>query len=158
MGLLIDNIAFVWITIAIIFLFLEASAIPGVGFLFAGLSALSVGGLISFSIIDNYDYTAQFIFCSLFAIIWFCVLWYPLKKYRSLNNSETPYQNINGSEAILVSETLKNNENGKIKWSGTIMNAKAIINQENVVLTKGERVIIKSITGNTAIIIPENEL
>ncbi|ABV74678.1 hypothetical protein A1C_01835 [Rickettsia akari str. Hartford] len=69
----------IWLIIGIICVVVEFFAVPNIGFLFFGLGALS-----KTLVVYNYplvSLTNQITFFGILSLIWFCILYYPLKKY-----------------------------------------------------------------------------
>ena len=113
--------SYFWLVIGVFLIIFEVTALPGIGFLFAGLGAITLGGLLTFSLIDIngwFEHTAYFFF---FTTIWAVILWTPLK--RALHKNKGGYQNIVGTRAEMV-EPLTSGKIGKVKWSGTLMRAR----------------------------------
>lgn len=67
----------IWLIIGVICIIAEFFAIPNIGFLFFGF-----GALLNALIIYNYpliSLTNQITLFGLISLIWFCILYYPLK-------------------------------------------------------------------------------
>ncbi len=140
-------IAAAWLIFGAIFVAFEAIAVPGIGFLFIGLAAISVGGLITFGVIDAASQIIQVSSFLGLTFIWAGILWVPMKKFQR-NRKGDNYSNMIGETAIVQSEQLTDTEIGKVKWSGAIMRAKLDASAGANIAKRGDEVIIKSIEGN----------
>lgn len=142
-----NNIALIWLVCGAVFFALEIAAVPGIGFLFAGFAALTVGGLINFGVLDASVMIPQLAAFFVLTFVWAAVLWLPLSNFRkkSMGNS---YQNIVGETAVVACDILSKTKKGKVLWSGTIVNA--ILDQKDVeeTLNKDDEVFIKEVSGN----------
>jgi len=139
--------SYLWGIIGFVLLLTEFTLFPGLGILFLGLGALSNAALIF-----NYDFSLYyqiFIFCSS-SLIWFLILWWPLKYYVYKHNTKDDYQGMLGNKAEVLSSDLNSKVIGQIKWSGTILNAKLQTTNNVESALKGEIVIIKKMEGNVA--------
>ncbi|PIR38081.1 MAG: hypothetical protein COV35_07525 [Alphaproteobacteria bacterium CG11_big_fil_rev_8_21_14_0_20_39_49] len=142
----INHVALIWLILSAVFFVLEVSLVPGIGFLFEGLAAITVGGLINFDIINSNSYFEQFAYFFGLIFAWAAVLWYPLKKFRS--ESKGDFKNIVGDSAIVCGKTLDKRKTGKVKWSGTIMNARLFDGDEKESVEKDDEVYVREINGN----------
>lgn len=141
------NPEIIWLVIGVICLVIEFAGIPGIGFLFLGLGALTSAVLIYLypPFISN-----QYSYFGLLSFLWFVLLWWPLKKYASSNKGQPKFFDIVGSEVELVGTKLLPGELGQVKWSGTIMNARLDSGEREA--HAGERLYIKSVEGNVVIL------
>ncbi len=109
-----------WLIAGAFFIFLEIAVLEGIGFLFAGLGAISVGAvLVSGRVMEP---THQFMLFFALTGVWTGLLWKPLKKF--LKGKNGGYNDMVGSTAIVYGEDLAKGKTGKVKWSGTIMKCK----------------------------------
>ena len=137
----------IWLILGITCLIIEFIAILNIGFLFFGFGALS-----NAFILYNYpliNLTNQITFFSLLSLIWFCILYYPLKKYvySKTFNSEN-YSDMIGKEAEVYSDVITSDNLGQVKWSGVIMNAYLVSGEE---AKSGDKVFIIEVKGNILI-------
>jgi membrane protein implicated in regulation of membrane protease activity len=132
-----------WLAAGAVFIGVEIFGIPGIGFLFAGIAALIVGGAVEFGVIAADNISFQFLLFFAFTSISAAVLWKKLKK-----NPKPNYNNIVGTEAIVVGDGLVGNKEGQVKWSGTLMRARLVPNAGMDVISADTVVIVKSIEGN----------
>ena len=146
--LITNNIIIIWIAVGVICLALEAMAVPGVGFLFAGLSAITVGGLINLGILGQASHIEQVSLFLAFVFVWAAILWIPLKNF-SFKNEVNAFNNIVGDIAEVESDVLIKGKIGKVKWSGTIMRARLDVDDTVQSVLKGTEVYIKLVDGNT---------
>ncbi len=141
----------IWLIIGVIFIIIEFSTIPGIGFLFLGLGALTSSVLFSFyqEIID-YQIAAF----GLISFSWFLLLWWPLKKFiynkKGQNDANQTYFNLVGNQVIVVDELIEPEKTGKVSWSGTVMNAK-LESSEIESVKIGEGLYVSRVQGNILI-------
>lgn len=142
-----SNIALIWLVCGAILFAVEIAAVPGVGFLFAGFSAITVGVLINLGLIDSASMISQLAAFFILTFVWAAILWVPLSKFRKKSMGKS-YQNMVGDTAIVASDILSKTKKGKVLWSGTIINA--ILDQKDVeeTINKDEEVFIKEVNGN----------
>ncbi len=111
------NPSSIWLMAGVLLIILEIVLIPGIGFLFAGLGAISVAvGLIAGGI-DSLS--AQFISFFLATAFWTAILWKPLKKF--IGGKGSGFDDMVGSTAVVFGQSIKKGKMGEVKWSGTIM-------------------------------------
>ena len=142
----------IWLVAGVI-LFAAEMVMPGIGLLFAGCGALTVGMLLNFSLISVDDTLMQaFVFVSSTAV-WTILLWNPIQKLR-LGKNKTSYHNIIGETAIVGEKGLHRIHGGEVLWSGANMKAR-LVDSDIEHLESGKQVIVKEITGNTLIVTPK---
>lgn len=142
------NLPFVWIIIGFASLLVELIWIPGIGFLFLGLGALTNAILIS-NFYEIIPY--QYISFGLLSFTWFSLLWWPLKKMVYGKKVGREYFDMIGKDVEIWGQELKPGSIGQVKFSGTIMNAKL----DEYYLSSvpiGTYLKIKAIEGNILII------
>jgi membrane protein implicated in regulation of membrane protease activity len=123
-----------WYIVGVMLIALElVSPLVGVA-VSSGFAAVIVGMLNLGS--ELHQWGVFFALASIFTI----VIYKPLK---NLLQKTEGYSNITGSEAEAISST-------QIRWSGTVMNARGSF-------TAGDKVIIKYIEGNVAIVEKKND-
>jgi membrane protein implicated in regulation of membrane protease activity len=141
-----------WLIAGAVLLALEAFGIPGIGFLFAGIAAVIVGGFVELGVIDPLAATTQwgvfFLTTTLLAVL----LWKKLKTWR-MNPNAPHYSNIVGTEAI-VTQPLVGDAVGEVRWSGTLMRAR-LAAQTVAELPVGATVIIREADGNILLVAPK---
>lgn len=136
----------IWLTIGLIFLIVEFTKVPGIGFLFLGLGALINSVLVyNYPIFEEYQYTSF----GLVSFLSFIILWRPLKKYMYNKNLRGSHFNMVGSEVEVYANPLLPGKLGQVKWSGTIMNAKLM--HDSVEAKIGEVLVISEVQGNVLI-------
>lgn len=136
-----------WVSMGVLLIIFEVAIMPGVGFLFAGLGALTLGSMIAFQlfIFEGWASNIAAFFC--FTTIWAVILWKPLKK--AIKNSKgEEYQNIVGTHAEVSEEKgLIAGKQGTVKWSGTTMRARISPDSELEEIKKGETVWVHNSKG-----------
>ena len=134
-----------WLTIlGVISIILEMGFISGIGFLFIGLGALSVAGLIEFKLIKEDNLLNILLALISLSSLYFLIFWKFFKNAQMQDRKN--YGEIIGKEAIVIYSNIKGHTIGKVKWSGTIMNAQLI--DTNDYIKEGETVKIVKVKGN----------
>lgn len=136
-----------WLIAAVACFLLEAVGISGLGFLFAGLGALTAGSLVT-AMPELTPLQQGIIFCASTAL-WALILWKPLQKQRH-KSAKNGYKNMVGDTVYVGADGLEPDKIGEVTWSGTIMKARLAHGQE--ALAAGATAIIKDVAGNTLII------
>lgn len=151
----INSAVWIWVLLCGTFLALEVLAIAGIGFLYAGLAALTMGGLITANIIDAQNIMAQI--AAFFGLtgLWAVILWVPMKKM--LRKKGGGYNNFIGDYAVVCGGGLTAESPGIVKWSGTTMRARIDSAYEmQEVIAEGASVIITRLDGNVlSVVRPE---
>lgn len=144
-----------WLLSGALCIVLEAFAIPGVGFLFAGLAAISLGALLNLGYITEGAYLIQLTIFFLLTIGWALLLWIPLKKLRVPSQGEN-FSNIIGEKAHVSETPLIKGKEGYVKWSGTLMKAKLAEDAGIAIVALGEEVEIVQAKGTMLIVKPQS--
>jgi membrane protein implicated in regulation of membrane protease activity len=138
----------IWLLIGIILIILEFTQLPGIGFLFLGFGAISA------SVITNYwqneTELVQFAYFGISSLLWFILLWYPMKAFLSKDKNKLSRDtfDIIGSQVIVENKDIKANELGQVSWCGTILNAKLIGRSNRDIAKIGDTLIIIEVKGN----------
>lgn len=111
------NPSSVWLLIGAFLIIVELALVPGIGFLFAGLGAISVGAVYITGGIHSLS--AQFILFFLATAFWTAILWKPLKSFMAGKGSG--FDDMVGGTAIVFGRPIEKGKMGEVKWSGTIM-------------------------------------
>jgi membrane protein implicated in regulation of membrane protease activity len=143
-----------WLILGAILIVLEIVVLQGIGFLFAGLGAISIGAVITTGIVEKP--INQFILFFVFTAIWTALLWKPLKNF--IRGKDSGFNDMVGSTAVIFGDDLAKGKTGQVKWSGTIMNCKLDKNYtvEEKILTDTE-VVITEISQGILIVRPSSE-
>ena len=139
-----------WLIAGAAFIALEVFGVPGIGFLFAGIAALIIGGLVEFDILASDDVLLQFALFSIMSLASAALLWKKLKTKRAV-----PYSNMVGTEATVATGGLVGNKEGQVKWSSTLMRAQLMENDGNTTIAEGTTVIIQHVDGNLMFVTPK---
>lgn len=134
-----------WLLAGAVLVLLEVILLPGIGFLFAGLAAITVGGMVAFSAIAENATIMQFTWFFLLTGFWAAILWFPMKRLR-YKTSGKAYKNMIGDSAIVIG-TLTKHAYGQVKWSGTTMKARLVKECHTDSLPEGSEVEIVSVEG-----------
>lgn len=145
-------IHYIWLASGVLCLFAEALGASGVGFLFAGLGALTSGILITLGHIPADGYAAQWVSFFIATAAWTAILWLPLKKLRSGKNAS--YTNMVGDTAFAGGNGITK-QSGEATWSGTIMQARLAQDSAVEKVEAGAQVTIAAVSGATLIVKPK---
>lgn len=140
----------VWTASGLTLLLTEMFIIPGLGCVFIGLGALSVG-LLSMILPEIHD--IQYIIFVISTLIWFILLWGPMKHFVHKNSHNFSVPNLIGSKVKVASPTLTQDSIGQVHWSGTIMNAKLASHVQREA-KMGEELQVMAVQGNILICEP----
>lgn len=148
----------VWMCIGALFLIIEVTIIPGIGFVFAGLGALTLAGLITFKILPEEntiykDVYAQLAYMLAFTTVWAALLWMPLKKLQEKRHA-VKYQDYIGQTAFVGPVRLMKDRTGTIKWSGANMRARLAEDASVKEVPPFEEVTIVAMKSGTFIVKP----
>jgi membrane protein implicated in regulation of membrane protease activity len=138
----------IWLLVGVIFILIEFSTIPGIGFLFVGFGSLSNAILIY-----NYPQLAEYHIAAvgILSMLWFLILWWPLKVYAyGKKGKKKDYFDIAGSEVKVFDDVIKPGDMGQVEWSGTIMNARLQEHEEQAAQV-GQTLYIIKVQGNILI-------
>ncbi len=139
-----------WLIAGGFFIAIEIFGVPGIGFLFAGIGAMLMGGAIEFGIIAAENTSLQFTLFFAISCISAAMMWKKLKTHR-----KPAYSNMIGTEAIVAAPGLVGNKEGQVKWSGTLMRARLVPNAGYDAVAEDTAVIIKQVEGNLLLVAPK---
>ena len=142
-----DYIAWAWLVIGVILIVIDIINFAIVGFIFPGLGAISTSIYLIFFNINDY----QMIFFIISSLIWFALLYKPVKNYLS-KNKNSKVSDIVDSFVVVVDEPIHINSIGKVKWSGVLFNA-SLDSSASSQAEIGEILQVKEIIGNRLICI-----
>ena len=111
------NPSSIWLIAGALMIVLELALVPGIGLLFAGLGAISVGIGLTAGWIETLS--AQFILFFICTALWTAILWKPLKSF--IAGKDSGFEDMVGSTAVVFGQSIVKGKMGKVKWSGTIM-------------------------------------
>ena len=138
---------FLWLAFGVACLAAEAMGVSGIGLLFAGLGALTVGSIIT--AVEELSALHQWIIFFLATGFWTVFLWKPLQKWRGKTSGEG-FKNIVGDTVFIGTSGLKPGDTGEATWSGTIMRAQLAAGEAP--LPGGAQAIVMEVKGNTLIV------
>lgn len=144
------SVTVLWLIAGALFIGVEMFGVPGIGFLFAGIAALMVGGSIELGVIGAESIVLQFALFFFITTISAILLWKRLKKDRG-----PVYSNMIGTEAEVIGGGLTGSREGQVKWSGTTMRARLADETVIDVLPSGTFVIIKKVEGTLLHVVPK---
>ncbi len=142
-----------WLVAGVV-LFLAEMGVPGIGLMFGGCGALTVGMLLNFSLIPAEHVLLQGVIFIVATALWAVVLWKPLQKLR-LGKGKNSYSNIIGESATVGDKGISKTHGGEVLWSGAIMKARLPENSALEKIDAGTVVTIKEINGNILTVIPK---
>jgi membrane protein implicated in regulation of membrane protease activity len=144
----IVNISFFWLMLGGLLLILELFLINSIYLLFSVAGAFILSVLLQFNYIKNSDIFLQLFVFSVISAICSLVFYYNRKNIAANN---VPFDNLIGNEVQVIADSFNDNIIGKVKWSGTIMNAK-IANGSYLNSSNDAKYVIINIEGNILII------
>ena len=139
-----------WFAFGVLLIVLEVMLIPGIGSIFAGLGAITVGGfLLAGGWIDTTS--SQFIVFFLSTGVWAVLLWKPLKKF--VGGEDSGFDDMIGGTAIVYGDALGCGRTGQVKWSGTIMKCNLYSETDGLqTIEPGSEVTIKEVSKGILIV------
>ena len=139
-----------WFAFGVLLIVLEVMLIPGIGSIFAGLGAVTVGGfLLAGGWIDTTS--SQFIVFFLSTGVWAVLLWKPLKEF--MGGEDSGFDDMIGGTAIVYGDALESGRAGQVKWSGTIMKCNLHSEVDNLQkIESGSEVTIKEVSKGILIV------
>ncbi len=142
----------IWFICGAALVALEATLVPGVGVLFAGLGAITVGAALAIGMIDSL--IAQFVVFFVSTGIWAILLWKTIKNL--LRGKKSGFTDMVGTAAVVFGNALENGKMGQVKWSGAIMNCRLESGIEEMeTIEPGTEVTIASISKGVLIVRPK---
>lgn len=145
------SVTALWLLGGAVFIGIEMFGAPGMGFFFAGIAALLVGGAVEIGLIAPENLLLQFALFFLFTTVSALLLWNKLKQVRG-----PIYSNMVGTEAEVIGGGLAGTREGQVKWSGTIMRARLADEVVIDVLPAGTFVTISKVEGTLLHVIPKH--
>lgn len=140
-----------WLAFGVACFVIEALVVSGVGFLFAGLGALTAGSILT--AMPETTSLQQWVAFFVASGLWALFLWKPLQKFYGKTKNDG-YKNIVGDTAYIAANGLKKGETGEATWSGTIMKARLADDANVNELTGSTQVVIHAVAGNVLIVKP----
>lgn len=150
MDWIVENPGTFWISVGIVLVLVEVFILPTMGFLFGGLAAVTLGGLIAYGAIGTDSLTQHISLFFAFTVAWAVILWKPLK-YGSKKPSA--YTDMIGARALALAD-FSGKETGTVRWSGTQMSARLAPDAGAISIKKGQEVEITEVKGNVVFVKP----
>jgi len=110
-----------WFVLAIIFFGVEVF-VGGIGLLFAGLAAVTLGAVILLGGLE-LSVGTQIGYFFVLTAVWAAALWKPFRKWAG-HDKGAAYSDFVGSTAVVTGGSLIKGKEGKVKWSGAEMRAR----------------------------------
>ena len=147
-----ENHEIAWLIAGAVFFVFEVAVTTGVGFLFIGLGAITVGGLMTFGVIEPDSVVEEFSYFFGLTAVWAIILWRPMKKILSEGGD---FDNVVGDRAVVGDDGLVKGKTGTARWSGTNMQARLAESAPDKVKA-GEELWIHKVDGSILIVSPES--
>lgn len=147
------NAPYIWLIAGALLLALEAFGASGIGFLFAGIGAILTGIIAESGVAGTLLAHIAWFFgaTSLSAI----VLWKPMQRWvQHRKAGQADFSNIIGNEAMVIAGGLEPGKRGKVRWSGTTMQAQ-LAPQVTEPVDEGTVVIISEVKSNLLVVKPQ---
>jgi membrane protein implicated in regulation of membrane protease activity len=140
----------IWLIVGVSCLAAEALGVTGIGLLFAGLGALTVGSIVT--ALPDLTHLQQGIVFFASTALWAALLWKPIQRFRGKPDGKS-YQNMVGDTVFIGAAGLEAGAVGEATWSGTIMRAE--LSEGTPSLPPGAQAVIVRVSGNTLIVKPK---
>ena len=147
-----DNAPYLWVAFGAAMLAIEAFGLPGIGFLFAGLGAITAGILIEMGVMGTGNTTGQFAWFFGSTVAWTALLWKPMQRFRTRKATAGDYNNMVGNTATVSGGPLEKGKAGKVHWSGTTMQAELADDTAQDGVPEGTDVVIREVKGTRLIV------
>ena len=144
------SVTALWLLAGSVFIGIEIFGVPGIGFLFAGIAALVVGGVVELGVVGPENTILQFALFFLITTVSAILLWKKLKAIRG-----PAYSNMVGTTAEVMGGGLAGVREGQVKWSGTLMRARLADEVVIDVLPAGTFVVITKVEGTLLHVAPK---
>lgn len=143
--------AYIWFLASILFFFVEAFGVSGIGLLFAAIAAFCVGIVLQMGFLDSANPISQgATFFSLTAF-WAAVLWKPMKNIH-FGKPRRRHHDMVGRIAVVGEEGLYKGKTGNVTWSGTTMRARMADDAAMDEAVAGEELMIVKVDGSTLVL------
>lgn len=143
----------IWVLSGVALISIEVFMVPGIGFLFAGLGAISVGIALMAGLFISFTAQVTWFFC--LTAIWAAVLWWPLR--RAYRRPDSGYADMVGDIATVGPDGLQKGKLGQVRWSGTIMNCRLDEGCDQEKLNPETEVKILKVSDGILIVKPETK-
>lgn len=153
---LLTEPAYIWLLLGAALICFEILTVPGVGFLFAGLAAFTVGLALGIGLLDGNSIIMQIAVFMVTMGIWAAVLWRPLKNFLHKPSAGVPYSNIVGTTGTVMKPGLERGKSGEVKWSGAVMRAEIWSGVDLDEIPSGTEVEVAEVAGNLLRVKPKN--
>ncbi|MBF0171780.1 MAG: hypothetical protein HQK87_11975 [Nitrospinae bacterium] len=145
--------AYLWMIGGGILLGVETLLLPGVGVIFAGLGAVTVGVALLLGLPESA--VAQFTLFFAATALWGALLWKPMR--RAMSGSSPGYGDMVGQPAKVVKGGLSKDANGVIAWSGSFLTARLDPASARTRLDEGADVVISRMEKGVALVTGADE-
>ncbi len=145
--------AYVWMIAGGVLLGVETFLLPGVGVIFAGLGAITVGAALLVGLPQTA--VAQFTLFFAATTLWGVLLWKPMR--RLMTGSSTGYDDMVGQAATVRAGGLSKTANGSVSWSGSFITARLDGGATVDRLEEGAPVVITRMEQGVALVVGANE-
>lgn len=145
------EVTYFWFLASILFFFIEAFGVSGVGLLFAAIAAFCVGMVLQLGFLDETNLISQG--ATFFALtgFWALVLWKPLK-HSHFGKSRRRHHDMVGRMAIVGEAGLHKGKTGTVSWSGTTMRARLADDAAMDMAAAGDELMIVNVDGSMLIL------
>jgi membrane protein implicated in regulation of membrane protease activity len=150
------DITYIWFLASILFFFVEAVGVSGIGLLFAAIAAFCVGMMLQLEFLDPQNNLSQGAAFFALTAFWALALWKPLKMLKTGKSSKS-HHDIVGRTAT-ASEPLTKGKAGHVRWSGTTMRARLADDAAIDAAAIGDELVIVKVDGSTLILAQKDYL
>jgi membrane protein implicated in regulation of membrane protease activity len=140
-----------WLIFGVACFLIETLVVSGLGFLFAGLGALTIASILV--LYPELTELQQGVVFFAATGLWAVFLWKPIQRFMRKPTGEG-FRNMVGDTAYIGAGGLQKGAVGEATWSGTIMRAQLAEGTDSML--PGASAVIVDVEGNTLIVKPKN--